>query len=163
MKETEELNNIKNSIKDLKYFINLRKDVLNEIKVLNDRLQQELLEKNNNGKEQILKEIIDKINLLRKHTINVCHSMQKLKTYMFSINSLDKYNIDIISKKFDFDKNYIIKMKFELNFLKEGFAKYYFNIENDQTPFLLNASDETKIPKGDLFLRVVVANSSSIC
>ena len=155
LKETEELNNIKNSIKDLKYFINLRKDVLNEIKVLNDRLQQELLEKNNNGKEQILKEIIDKINLLRKHTINVCHSMQKLKTYMFSINGLDKYNIDIISKKFDFDKNYIIKMKFELNFLKEGFAKYYFNIENDQTPFLLNASDETKIPKGDLFLRVI--------
>ena len=46
-------------------------------------------------------------------------------------------------------------MKFELNFLKEGFAKYYFNIENDQTPFLLNASDETKIPKGDLFLRVI--------
>ena len=29
--------------------------------------------------------------------------MQKLKTYMFSINGLDKYNLDIISKKFDFD------------------------------------------------------------
>ena len=155
LKETEELNNIKNIIKELKYFINLRKDILNEIKSLNDKLQQELLEKNNNGKEQILKEIIDKINLLRKHTINVCRSMQKLKSYMFSINSLDKYNLDIISKKFDFDKNYIIKMKFELNFLKEGFAKYYFNIGNDQTPFLLNASDEKKIPKGDLFLRVI--------
>ena len=154
-KETEELNNIKNIIKDLKYFIKLRKDVLSEIKTLNDKLQQELLENNNNGKEQILKEITAKINLLRKHTINVCHTMHKLKSYMFSINGLDKYNLDIISKKFDFDKNYIIKMKFELNFLKEGFAKYYFNIENDQTPFLLNASDETKIPKGDLFLRVI--------
>ena len=159
LKETEELNNVKNGIKDLKYYINLRKDVLNEIKTLNDKLEQELLDKNNNGKEQILKEIIDKINLLRKHTINVCHSMHKLKSYMFSINNLDKYNLDIISKKFEFDKNYIIKMKFELNFLKEGFAKYYFNIENDQTPFLLNASDETKIPKGDLFLRVIPLTS----
>ena len=155
LKETEELNNIKNSIKELKYFINLRKEVLNEIKNLNDKLEQELLEKNNNGKEKILKEICDKINLLREHTIDICHSMQKIKSYMFSINNLDKYNLDLISRKFDFDKNYIIKMKFELNFLREGFAKYYFNIEKDQTPFLLNASDGTKIPKGDLFLRII--------
>ena len=55
---------------------------------------------------------------------------------------MDKYDIDLLSEKFNFDKNYLIKMKSELNFLKKGFAKYFFNIENDQTPFLLNASQK---------------------
>ena len=81
--------------------------------------------------------------------------MKKLKYYIFSVNNLGKYNFDELSKKFDFDKNYIIKMKSELKFLQDGFAKYYFNIENDQTPFLLKASDKTKITKGDYFLRIV--------
>jgi len=154
-KEIEDINNVKNCLNDLKYFINLRKDDLSEIKILNDKLAQELINKNNNGKELILNQISDRIISLREHTINVCKSMRKLKYYVFSINNLDKYNFDLLSKKFEFDKNYIIKMKSELKFLRDGFAKYYFNIENDQTPFLLKASDNTKISEGDYFLRVI--------
>jgi len=157
-KEIEELNSIKQCIKDLKYYINLRTSDLCEIKTLNDNLAKELLDKNNNGKEQILTKISDKIILLREHTINICKSMKKLKYYIFSINNLGKYNFDAIAKKFDFDKNYIIKMKSELKFLQDGFAKYYFNIENDQNPFLLKASDKTKITKGDYFLRIIPLN-----
>ena len=154
-KEIEELNNVKKCIYDLKHFINLRTVDLCELKKLNDKLEQELINKNNNGKEAILNEISDKIISLREHTINICKSMRKLKFYIFSINNLGKYNFDIISKNFDFDKNYIIKMKSELKFLNEGFAKYYFNLENDQTPFLIKASDKTKKTKGDYFLRVI--------
>ena len=154
-KEIEDINNVKNCLKDLKYFINLRKEDLSEIESLNDKLGQELLNKNSNGKEIILNKISDRIILLREHTINICKSMRKLKYYIFSINNLEKYNFNILSKKFDFDKNYIIKMKSELKFLREGFAKYYFNIENDQTPFLLKASDKTKISEGDYFLRII--------
>ena len=47
---------------------------------------------------------------------------------------MDKYDINVIAEKFKFDKNYFIKMKNELNFLKET-AKYYFNLNNDQTHF----------------------------
>ena len=154
-KEIENINNVKNCLKDLKYFISLRKDDLSDIKKLNDELGKELLNKNSNGKEKILNQISDRIIILREHSINICKSMRKLKYYIFSINNLEKYDLDVLSKKFDFDKNYIIKMKSELKFLRDGFAKYYFNIENDQTPFLLKASDETKISEGDFFLRVI--------
>lgn len=68
--------------------------------------------------------------------------MKKLKCELNGIKHLDKYDIDIISEKYNFDKNYIIKMKGELNFLKEGYAKFYFNIKDDQTPFLLKASEK---------------------
>ena len=125
---------------------------------MNEKLGKELVNKNNNGKEIILKEISNKIILLREQTINICQNMKKLKTIIFRINNLDKYNLDLISKKFKFDKNYLVKMKVELNFLKDGFAKYYFNIENDQTPFLLKASDKSKITKEDYFLRIIPLN-----
>ena len=49
-------------------------------------------------------------------------------------------------------------MKSELNFFHEGYAKYYFNIENDQNPFFLKASDESKITKKDYFIRLIPIN-----
>ena len=71
--------------------------------------------------------------------------MEKLKMELSGIKNLDKFDINLIGEKFNFDKNYLIKMKSELNFLREGFAKYYFNIANDQTPFLLKTSEKNKI------------------
>ena len=154
-KEIQELNKVKVNIKTLKYYIGLRLGIIEEIKNLNDKLGKELMNKNNNAKEILLNEISNKITLLREQTINICQSMKKLKEKTSSIIHLDKYDLDKISQKFEFDKNYIIKMKSELNFLREGFAKYYFNIENDQTPFLLKASDKTKLTKEDYFIRII--------
>ena len=139
----------------MKYHIGLRQEIIEEIRNLNEKLGKELINKNNKAKEALLNEISNKIIILREQTINVCQSMKNLKEKIFSINRLDKYDFDIISKKFKFDKNYVIKMKSELNFLKEGFAKYFFNIENDQTPFLLKASDKTKLTKEDYFIRII--------
>ena len=157
-KEIDELNNVKACIKELKYFINLREEDLMDIKILNDDLTQEFLNKNYSKKEMTLDEINDKFVLLREHTIKICKSMKKLKNYLFSINHLDKYNFDKLSKKFDFDKNYIIKMKSELKFLREGFIRYYFNIDNDQSPFLLKASNKSKFLENDYFMRVIPIN-----
>ena len=154
-KEIQELNKVKINIKSLKYYMGLRQKIIEEMKNLNEELGKELINKNNKEKENLLNEISNKIILLREQTINVCHSMKHLKEKIFSINNLDKYDFDMIAKKFKFDKNYIIKMKSELNFLSKGFSKYYFNLENDQTPFLLKSSDKNKIIKEDYFIRVI--------
>ena len=50
-----------------------------------------------------------------------------------------------IHEKFDFDKNYVIKMKFEADFLKEGCAKKFFEIKTDQSPFIVKVDDEKNI------------------
>ena len=144
-KETNELLSIKNDIKALKDNIELRLNTIKEISELNTKLNTEIINKDNKSNEIIINEISDKIGTLRQHTVNVCHSMKKLKYELNGLNNLDKYNINAIAEKFNFDKNYLIKMKGELNFLKEGFAKYYFNINNDHTPFLLRASEKSKI------------------
>ena len=157
-KEIQELDRVKLNIKTLKYNIALRTGTIEEIKSLNEKLGKELLNKNNNAKESLLNEISNKITILREHTIKVCQSMKQLKESIFTINNLGKYNLDSISKKYKFDKNYIIKMKAELIFFREGFSKYFFNIENDQTPFLLKASDKNKVNKEDYFLRIIPLN-----
>ena len=155
-KETNELNKIKDYINNLKQNIENRINTIKELFELNIKLNTEIINKDNKNNEIILGEISDKINTLRVHTINVCKSMKILKTELSGIKNLDKFNINLIGEKFNFDKNYLIKMKSELNFLKEGFAKYYFNIENDQTPFLLKTSQKSKISNDkDPFIHLI--------
>ena len=155
-KETNEINKIKSYINDLKKDIENRIRTIQELYDLNVKLNTEIINKDNKCNEIILGEISEKINKLRIHTINVCKSMKKLKTELSGIKNLDKYDINIIGEKFNFDKNYLIKLKSELNFLKEGFSKYYFNIANDQTPFLLKASEKSKISNDkDPFIHLI--------
>ena len=95
------------------------------------------------------------IEKLRNITINICFLMKKIKNKIYNGNLTGKYNLDIISQNFHFDKNYLIKMKEELNFLKEGNAKYFFNISEDQSPFLIKASEEDNESKKDPFIFIV--------
>ena len=149
-KEINEIISIKNDINKLKLNIGKRLNIIKEIFILNNQLNLEITNNNNKEKninqkiENIINEISKKIEILREITINICFSMKKIKYGLNGIKNLDKYDIDLLSEKFDFDKNYLIKMKCELNFLKEGFIKFYFNIENDQTPFLLNTSQKNE-------------------
>ena len=144
-REINELNKIKGYINNLKQKIQIRIKTIQELFELNIKLNTEIINKDNKNNEIILNEISSKINELRSDTINVCKSMQILKMELSGIKNLDKFDINLIGEKFNFDKNYLIKMKSELNFLREGFAKYYFNIANDQTPFLLKTSEKNKI------------------
>ena len=155
-KETNELNKVKNYINSLKQNIEKRINTIQGLFDLNVKLNTEIINKDNKCNEMILGEIADKINELRMHTVNVCKAMQRVKTELSGIKNLDKFDINLIGEKFNFDKNYLIKMKSELTFLREGFIKYYFNIGNDQTPFLLKASQKNKIGNDqDPFIHLV--------
>jgi len=154
-RETNELISIKNDINTLKNYIELRLNTIKEIFELNKKLNTEIINKDIKSNENIINEISDKIGILRSHTVKVCQSMKKLKLVLNGVKNLDKYDIDIIAEKFKFDKNYLIKMKGELNFLKEGFAKYYFNVKYDQTPFLLKTSEKNKINEKEPFIHLV--------
>ena len=158
-KETNELISLKNDIFTLKKNIEQRLSTINEIYELNTQLNTEIINNENKSNDNIINEISNKIQQLREHTVKVCKSMKKLKLELFVVKNLDKYDIKIIAEKFNFDQNYLIKMKGELNFLRDGFAKYYFNINNDQTPFLLKASEPSKIGNDkDPFVHIIPLN-----
>ena len=145
--EINELIQLKNDIKNLTYNIELRIGIIKKLSELNDELNQA----NEKGKvEQItINEIIKKMEDLTIQAINIVKYMKKIKTIINLFPNLDKYDMNIISKKFNFDKNYVIKMKFETDFLKEGCVRKFINIKNDQTPFIINIKDKNSYKSKD--------------
>ena len=152
-KELSELNSVKNDIKSLNYYIEQRTNILKDLYELNIRLNR--IKNNDNIINVILNDISTLIERLRDATIDVCYAMRKLKTDMYMVNNIKKFDIDLLSSKLKFDKNYLIKMKGELSFLKEGNAKFFFNLNDDRSPFLLKASDPIANNEKDLFMRIV--------
>ena len=139
LNEINELIQLKNDIKNLTYNIELRIGLIKILSELN-------IEMNSSQKEKIDKFVLDemskKLEDLTIHTINIVKYMKAIKTIINQTPNLGKYNIDFLAHKFNFDKNYIIKMKLETNFLREGYAKDFFNFKNDQSPFFVRATDK---------------------
>ena len=146
LNEINELVQLKNDIKNLAYNIELRIGLIKILSELNTELN---LSKKEKVDTFILGEMIKKLEDLTIQTVNIVKYMKGIKTIINQSPSLGKYNIDILARKFNFDKNYIIKMKLETNFLREGYAKDFFHFKNDQSPFFIRANDKNNIDKDD--------------
>ena len=155
-KEFKELNELKNDLHFLSMSVYYRLKILEELNDLNDKLGVILKNKQAESNEVILKRISKKIENLREHTINICFSMQKIKSKINVVQS-GKFDLDAMSEKFKFDKNYLIKMKEEMNIFREGFTKYFFEVGDDNDPFLLSSSkkDDTEYKIKDPFFHYI--------
>ena len=156
--EITELIELKNNIKNLTYNIELRTGIIKKLSELNTELNKEIKNNNKTLNNFIKNEMMKEIEKLTEQTINIVLYMKKIKKEINSVSNLGKYSIDIISKKFHFDKNYIIKMKNETSFLREGYAKVFFNIKNEESPFFLKACDKNKTDKNEPFTEAVSLN-----
>lgn len=161
--EINELIELKNNIKNLTYNIELRIGLIKKLTELNTELNNEVKNnKNSKVNNFIINEMLNQIEKLTEQTVNIVVYMKKIKTQINMVTNLDKYNIDILSQKFKFDKNYIIKMKTETNFLREGYAKVFFNIKNEESPFFLKACDKSKVTQNDPLTHVLSLNENTI-
>jgi hypothetical protein len=161
-REINELSELKNNIQILSASVYYRIKTLEELNLLNDKLGLILKSKQTSSNEVILKNISKKIQNLREYTVNLCLAMKKIKEQINAGHPWGKFELDDISDKYKFDKNYLIKMKDEMKVLREGYTKYFFNINDDQTPFLINASetnDSDKNNKIDPFMHNVPMNN----
>ena len=138
--EYNELNELKSDIVGLLCVIKMRKDILKDLKEMNNKLRLIFKTDAEESNSLLVKQMSNKIEKMRNYTISICFYMKKIKNKIYDGKRIGKYDINIIANKFEFDINYLIKMKEEMNFLKDGYAKYFFNIMEDQTPFLMKAS-----------------------
>ena len=138
--EINELIQLKNDIKNLTYNIELRIGIIQKLTELNEELNKE--DEKGEVNKSIINEMEKKLEDLTIQTINIVQYMKIIKGVINIIPNLGKYDFVNIAQKFDFDKNYIIKMKFETDFLKKGSAKKYFNIKSDQSPFIVKTADK---------------------
>ena len=141
LKEFKELSELKNNIISLIKEIKLRKQSLENLFNLNNALSADLNTEDNAPNKNTIKQISEQIVNLRLHSVNICFKMKKIKNSIYEGYLFGKFDLHTISKKFGFDKDYLIKMKEEMYFLKEGKIKLYFYIGNNPDPFLKKASD----------------------
>ena len=140
-REYKELYELRNDLQLLSTSVYFRTKILDEINFFNEKLGINLRARQTNSSEIIIKKITNKINNLRQHTVNICFLMKKIKSKINGAFQWGKYDFDLICEKFKFDKNYLIKMKEEMNVLNEGYAKYFFDIGEENNPFLLNTCE----------------------
>ena len=160
--EIKELIDLKNNIKNLTYNIELRIGIIKKLSELNTELNKEIKNNSNELNNFIKSEMMKEIEKLTEQTINIVLYMKKVKEEINSVTNLGKYSLDIICKKFHFDKNYIIKMKTETSFLREGYAKVFFNIKNEESPFFLKVCDKNKINKNEPFTQAISLDENQI-
>ena len=157
--EINELIELKNNLKNLAYNIELRIGIIKKLSELNDEINID----NKKTNKFIIDEMAKEIEKLTEITVNIVLYMKKIKILINSVSNLGKYNIDLLAKKFNFDKNYIIKMKSETIFLREGYAQNYFNFKNDESPFFLNADENNNKQVKRLALNKNVLKSIKEC
>ena len=160
-RELYELLEIKNIIQSLSLNVYYRLKTIDELSNLNDKLGLMLKSKNTESNEVILKKISNKIEKLREYTVDLCFAMKIIKEKINAGHPWGKYDLDKIAEKYKFDKNYLIKMKDEMIILREGYTKYFFNIGDDQTPFLLNSSKKSNNDNNNIedpFMHIVPLN-----
>ena len=109
--EYDELNELKSDIDNLLSLIKLRKEILQELKGMNNRLRLIFKKDVEETNSLLVKQMSNKIEKMRDYTIKICYYMKKIKNRIFYGNRIGKYDLELISNKFEFYKNYLIKMK----------------------------------------------------
>ena len=88
--------------------------------------------------EKTLTDVVNCIKNIRILSINIVNHISKIRE-LSSYNVLGgKYDMEKINKIYLFDKNYLIKMKYDMDFLKTSRLTYYFEIDCEESdPFLI--------------------------
>ena len=147
--EINSINIFRFKLLELKKNIKERINCISQLKNLNIQLSNILKKKSSELKEEILENISEEIQKLRKYTINIVNSFINFRKGFNQFSIEGKYNINKLEKRFCFDKNYLLKLNEELSFIKDSNIKFFFNINDDNSPFLIKASDN------DSFIRKV--------
>ena len=123
-----------------------RENTILLIKDLDITYYEEKLNENQNEEEQnsILSKLEQAFKHLRIHSVNSVNHMTKLRETFSYDNLCGKYNFDNINPEFNYNRNYLIKMKSDLDFLAHTHLNEEFNFSPDPDPFLLNLSPKPK-------------------
>ena len=141
MKVLSETHKRENKIKDLKNFIKIYQEILKKDKRYKSIEDPRLRDIEEANKEKIEGDIHDCLKSLRLKTINTVNAIQKFKkNYDHLFNN--KIEIEILTEKYGYNEYYLIKLKNDLDFLRDSAINHLYHFsENGGDPFLLCISD----------------------
>jgi hypothetical protein len=141
LKIVSEIIKRENDIKNIKELNKKYLDIKTKLNI--NTIEDIKLNEYKNEKIKIEEEIERCLTYLRLHGINVVGSFKKFNMRYDHLLNAGKVDLDFLKSKYGFDKNYLIKLKNDLDFLKETEIGdlYQFNLKG-KDPFLVNLSIE---------------------
>ena len=139
-KREEEIKNIKNLDKKFSNF-NIYLNFEDESDTKNMLNTKDVMV----NKNEIEDEIHKSLSALRIKGINVVNQIRKIKMKYSNFINIGKIDIDILNDKYGYDKNYLIQLINDLDFLKDSNLKHIYHFsEKGQDPFLLSLSSKSQ-------------------
>ena len=80
----------------------------------------------------LIKQVIDCIKDIRISSINLVRNIIKIRENLAIFFNKDKIDMDVLYKNFLFENSYLLKMNFELNFLKSSEINKVFEINEEE-------------------------------
>lgn len=138
VKLSKEITSRENNIRTLKKYIF---SLLNSV----NYFENEEDEKQRRNKESIILDIVGIIKSLRLNSVNVITHFLKLREISTYYRLVKKINMKAISEDYNYDENYLKKMKEDMLFLKEcqGLQKYFIMNNGEIDAFLTNFAPRT--------------------
>jgi hypothetical protein len=96
----------------------------------------------NEVSEKIINDMKQCVKNIRIQSINIVNHFNKIREICSYEIIGGKFDLDKINKVYNFDRNYLIKMKFDLEFLKSSSLENFFNISRGWDPFLQSLAEK---------------------
>ena len=139
--ENASLKRFRDNLLKLSKEISNREKAIEKLKKFDEIVSTTFPDGNEKLDESFMNDIIQVIKAIRIHSINIVNHITKIREISSYNQTKGKINIDKINKAYLFDKNYLIKMKFDVDFFKQSPIRKYFEIKNvELDTFLLNIS-----------------------
>jgi hypothetical protein len=129
--EKNNLTELKNSLIKFRKEKQLRTRNIELLKELNSGIYISLT-KEKKIKSSLIKQVVECIKEIRISSINLIRNLIKIRENLVVSFSKDKINYSVLYKNFLFQNNYLLKMNFELKFLKSSEINKIFEINNEE-------------------------------
>lgn len=127
----------------------LREKAISGLYLINEQIGRE------EYNDRTLGEIVHGIKNIRILSLNIVNHLMKIRE-LSSYNVLGgKFDLEKINKIYLFDRNYFIKMKYDLDFLKNSKLAYFYEIDFEESdPFLIFVNFQSEENSKKYFLKV---------
>ena len=146
--EIENLKKFEESLKKYAKNIENREKSLLLLQKLNEVMETQYIRLNLEIPDHIISDFTQAIQAIRMNSIKVVLSMNLIREICsYSINN-GKFDLDKL-QKYNFDRNYLVRMRYDLDFLCKSSINNYkgfnfnFNVEGD--PFLISVNNSIPI------------------
>ena len=129
--EKNNLTELKNSLVKFRKEKQLRTRNIELLKELNSGIYISLT-KEKKIKSSLIKQVVECIKEIRISSINLIRNLIKIRENLVVSFSKDKINYSVLYKNFLFQNNYLLKMNFELRFLRSSEINKIFEINPEE-------------------------------